>query len=63
MRFSTIRSITAASALGLALIGCASTSSSGGTAPDFVAVTTAGDEITGESLLGKVTIVDFWAVF
>lgn len=34
-----------------------------GVTRDFVAVTLTGDEITGASIRGHVTIVDFWAVF
>jgi hypothetical protein len=49
--------------VGLALTGCAGTPTTDGVTRDFVAVTTAGDEVSGESLRGHVTIVDFWAVF
>ena len=59
---TTIRGL-AVGVVGLALAGCASTTKTDGVTRDFVAVTTAGDEVTGESLRGYVTIVDFWAVF
>ena len=48
---------------GLALLGCAEESTPVGVTRDFVAVTTAGDEVSGESIRGQVTIIDFWAVF
>ena len=60
--FTTFRAL-AVGVVGLALVGCAGTSTTDGVTRDFVAVTTAGDEVTGESLRGYVTIVDFWAVF
>ena len=63
MKTSTTFQALAVGAVGLALMGCAGTSSTGGVTRDFVAVTTAGDEVSGESMRGHVTIVDFWAVF
>ena len=63
MRVSTTLHALAVGVVGLALIGCAGTSVTGGVTRDFVAVTTAGDEVSGESIRGQVTIVDFWAVF
>lgn len=74
---TTLRAL-AAGVVGLALVGCAGSSatdegstgavtadpvSAGGVVRDFVAVTTAGEEVSGESIRGHVTIVDFWAVF
>ncbi|GAB4548946.1 MAG: hypothetical protein Tsb0013_09880 [Phycisphaerales bacterium] len=53
----------AAGVVGVSLTGCAGTTTTGGVTRDFVAVTTAGDEVSGESIRGHVTIVDFWAVF
>ncbi|MEM1422627.1 MAG: hypothetical protein AAGH64_01355 [Planctomycetota bacterium] len=63
MKLSTPIHALAVGALGGALIGCAGTSSTSGVTRDFVAVTTAGDEVSGASMRGHVTIVDFWAVF
>ena len=63
MNANHLCSIVASAVIGLALLGCTGTPSSSGVARDFVATTTAGDEISGASLLGQVTIVDFWAVY
>ena len=63
MRFSTSISALAVGVAGAALMGCAATPTTDGVTRDFVAVTTAGDEVSGESMRGHVTIVDFWAVF
>jgi type IV pilus biogenesis protein CpaD/CtpE len=63
MRRLPVRSVLATVAAGLALLGCASTPTSDGVSRDFVAMTTTGDEISGESIRGHVTIIDFWAVF
>jgi hypothetical protein len=63
MHGSHIRSVIATVAVGLALLGCAGTPTADGAARDFVAMTTAGDEVSSESIRGHVTIVDFWAVF
>ena len=56
-------STAAAAALGVALAGCAGPSVSAGVERAFVATTTAGDEVSGQSLRGRVTIIDFWGVF
>ena len=58
-----LSSIVASALLGLTLLGCASTPTSRGFARDFVATTTAGDQFSSASLVGQVTIVDFWAVY
>jgi len=71
MNIPLLRALVAPAVVGLALLGCAGTPASDDPGPavsegvtrDFVAVTTAGDEISGASLRGNVTIVDFWAVF
>jgi len=73
MKPSIISQALAAGVVGLALLGCAGTpasdppppdeSAATGVTRDFVAVTTAGDEVSGESLRGHVTIIDFFAVF
>lgn len=70
--FTTLRAL-AVGVVGATLIGCAATSTSdesvtgevatNGITRDFVAVTLDGDEISGASMRGHVTIVDFWAVF
>ena len=48
---------------GFSLLGCSGTTKSEGFARDFEATTMGGAEISGETLLGQVTIIDFWAVF
>lgn len=48
---------------GVALWGCSSTPEPQVTQRDFVAMTMTGEEFSGESLQGKVTILDFWAVY
>ncbi|MFK7959080.1 MAG: hypothetical protein AB8G96_01020 [Phycisphaerales bacterium] len=56
----------ASAVLGFALLGgCAGAPNSAELAVerDFVAMTTMGDEFSGESLRGHVTVIDFWAVF
>lgn len=71
MKTSFLSAFVAPAVVGLALIGCAGTPAADDPGPavsegitrEFVAVTTAGDEISGESLRGHVTIIDFWAVF
>jgi hypothetical protein len=63
MRISHIRPVIATVVVSLTLLGCAGAPTSNGVARDFVAMTTAGDEISGDSIRGNVTIVDFWAVF
>jgi len=52
----------------LTLLGCVGTTPQDTPAPegvarDFLTMATDGTEISGESFLGHVTIVDFWAVF
>jgi len=63
MKLFTPLHALAAGVIGLALLGCAAETVPDGVTRDFVAVTTAGDEISGESMRGHVTIVDFWALF
>ncbi len=68
LRTSTILQSLAAGVVGAALGGCAGPagtdpSPAAGVTRDFVATTIAGDEISGESLRGHVTIIDFFAVF
>jgi hypothetical protein len=68
MRSPIPHAVVASVAAGLALLGCAAPANqdpiaSEGAAREFIAMTTDGTEISGESLLGHVTIVDFWAVF
>jgi hypothetical protein len=55
--------VLAVGTIGLAVFGCAGPSATSGVTRDFVAVTTAGDEVSGASIRGHVTIIDFWAVF
>ena len=63
MKLSSSFHALAVGGIGLTLMGCADESTTDGVTRDFVAVTTAGDEVSGESIRGQVTIVDFWAVF
>ena len=63
MRTSVVRSVIASVVVGFALVACRGTPAPNGVARDFVAVTTVGDEVSGESIRAHVTIVDFWAVF
>jgi hypothetical protein len=69
MNYSFLSAIVAPAVVGLALLGCGATPESEGPVlsegitRDFTVVTTAGDEISGASIRGHVTIVEFWAVF
>lgn len=63
MKILTTLHALAAAGVSLALIGCGGSSTPPGVTRDFVAVTIAGDEVSGESIRGQVTIIDFWAVF
>lgn len=63
---NTLTKTVVPAVLGLALLGgCAGTPEPMELAVerDFVSMTTMGDEVSGESLRGHVTIIDFWAVF
>jgi hypothetical protein len=66
--FTILQTLAAVGVVGVALGGCAGPagtdpSPAAGVTRDFVATTIAGDEISGESLRGHVTIIDFFAVF
>ena len=63
MRPFNRRSLVSTIVASLALMGCAGPPATDGVTREFVAVTTTGDEISGESMQGRVTIIDFWAVF
>ena len=63
MRMSTTFQTLAVGFAGLSLVGCAGTPKTEAVTRDFNAVTTAGDEVSGESIRGQVTIGYFWAVF
>lgn len=68
MRSPFLGAVVAPLLVGLALTSCAGTPTQDvaapeGAAPDFNAMTIDGARVSGESLLGHVTIVDFWAVF
>lgn len=63
MKTSTTLLALTIAGVGLSLNGCGKTSTTDGVTRDFVAVTIAGDEVSGKSIRGHVTIIDFWAVF